>query len=45
VSVMDWACAVIAPPSTTAPATMDAIDDFISGLSFLAPFGPSLASP
>jgi hypothetical protein len=24
---------------------MDVIDGFISGLSFLAPFGPSLASP
>ena len=30
-SVMDWACAVIAPPSTIAPATKDVIDGFISG--------------
>jgi hypothetical protein len=39
VSVMDWACAVIAPPNTIVPATMDVIDGFISGLSFPAPFG------
>ncbi len=38
-SVMDWACAVIAPPNTIVPATMDVIDGFISGLSFPAPFG------
>ena len=38
-SVMDWACAVIAAPSTIVPATMDVIDGFISGLSFPAPVG------
>jgi hypothetical protein len=37
VSVMDWACAVIAPPSTIVPATIDVIDDFISRLSLPAP--------
>ena len=37
VSVMDWACAVITPPNTIAPATMDMIDGFISRL-FPRPF-------
>jgi hypothetical protein len=42
VSVMDWACAVIAAPSTIAPATMDVIDGFISA-SFSPP--PLISPP
>jgi hypothetical protein len=39
---MDWACAVIAAPSTIAPAKMDVIDGFISGFSFHAPSAAEL---
>src|SRR6266851_4621589 len=39
VSVMDWACAVIAPANTIAPTTMDVIDGFISGLASRPFFG------